>query len=99
MLSLQTELRVPMPVLGFSELDSTSVVFFNELGHVSFRDSDITTTSSVLDVDPWLRASVGTGLRVTTPVGPAAVAVGYNPRRIAARDEPAFLAHLSLGEL
>ena len=99
LLSLQTELRVPMPVLGFSELDSTSVVFFNELGHVSFRDSDITTTSSVLDVDPWLRASVGTGLRVTTPVGPAAVAVGYNPRRIAARDEPAFLAHLSLGEL
>jgi len=99
LLSLQTELRVPMPVLGFSDLDSTSMVFFNELGHVSFRDQDISTTSSLRGVDPWLRASVGTGLRVTTPVGPAAVALGYNPRPIAGRDEPAFLAHLSLGEL
>lgn len=99
LLSLQTELRVPMPVLGFEDLDSTSVVIFNELGHVSFRDEDVTTTSSLRSVDPWLRASFGTGLRVVTPIGPAAVAFGYNPRRIEARDEPAFLAHLSLGEL
>ena len=99
LLSLQSELRVPMPVLGFSDLDSASVVLFNELGHVSFRDPDVTTTSSLRDVDPWLRASFGTGLRVVTPIGPAAIALGYNPWRIEARDEPAFLAHLSLGEL
>ena len=98
-MSLQTELRVPMPVLGFEDLDSTSVVIFNELGHVSFRDADVTTTSSLRSVDPWLRASFGTGLRVVTPIGPAAVAFGYNPWRLETRDEPAFLAHLSLGEL
>jgi outer membrane protein insertion porin family len=99
LLSLQTELRVPMPVLGFSDLDSASVVLFNELGHVSFRDPDVTTTSTLQELDPWLRASFGTGLRVATPIGPAALALGYNPWRIESRDEPAFLAHLSLGEL
>lgn len=97
--SLQSELRVPMPVLGFADLDSAAVVIFSELGHISFRDPDVTTTSSLREVDPWLRASFGTGLRVVTPIGPAAIALGYNPWRIETRDEPAFLAHLSLGEL
>ncbi len=99
LLALTTELRVPLPALGLNDWDSTSIMLFNDLGRVAFLDPSVQTTSSVRDADPWLRASFGGGVRVVTPIGPAAIALGLNPWRIEAREEPRFLAHLSLGEL
>jgi outer membrane protein assembly factor BamA len=99
MAALSVELRTPMPVLGFKSLDGWSWVLFTDLGHVSFLDYTITTTSDLENLDPWVRVGIGTGLRVATPIGPASFDVGFNPFPLEERDEPAVLVHLSIGAL
>ncbi len=93
------ELRVPLSLLGFRRLDQVDWVFFTDMGHVGFIDPTVVTTSRLEGKDPIIRASVGTGLRFATPVGPASLDIGFNTRPIAERDEPVVLPHLTLGVL
>jgi outer membrane protein assembly factor BamA len=99
MAALTVELRVPMPVLGFRRMDGVDLVFFSDLGHVGFLDSTVVTTSRLEESDPWVRTSVGAGLRFATPVGPASLDIGINTSPIRERNEPTVLPHLTLGVL
>lgn len=103
MLALTTELSVPFTVLGL-DLDSTSLVLFADLGHIGFLDPSLITTSRTaaeLDpgIDPFWRLGVGAGVHVATPIGPAALDIGFNVDPIEARDEAWIVPHLSLGAL
>ena len=93
------EMRVPLPVLGLPDLDTTSLVLFTDLGQVWFRDPLAITTSSESGLDRPYRVGLGAGFRMSTPIGPAALVLGINPWRQEEREEPMFLPHLSLGEL
>ena len=99
MLALQLEMRVPLDVIGLRAWDSTSLVAFSDWGHVGFVNSDIQTTSSVGGLDPWVRGSVGLGLKWSTPIGPATIEVGMNLNPIDERSEPRFVPNIALGEL
>lgn len=93
------ELRVPLSVLPSVKSDSASFVTFAEVGRVAFLDPYAVTTSSAEGSDPWARFSTGVGLRVATPIGPAAIELGINPFRIEERGESLLLPHLSIGGL
>jgi outer membrane protein insertion porin family len=97
--AMTLELRVPLSVFGLRQLDSTSLTVFSDTGHVGFIDPLIITSSGLLGTAPLLRTSFGAGLRIATPIGPAALEVGINPSPIAERDEAWILPHLSLGVL
>jgi outer membrane protein insertion porin family len=97
LLSLSTELRVPLRLLGVGTTDSASLVLFCDMGRVDFLDPDIRVRSDTLGVDPFLRVGLGSGLRFATPVGPASLDIGVNPWRLPGREEPLLLPHLSLG--
>ncbi len=99
MAAASVELRIPMPLLGFRRMDGVDLVLFSDMGHVGFLDSTIVTTSRLESADPWLRVSVGAGLRFSTPVGPASLDLGINTSPIRERNEPVFLPHLTLGVL
>ena len=99
MAAASIELRVPLSVLGLRRLDQVDWVFFTDLGHVGFIDPTVVTTSRLDGSDPFVRTSVGTGLRFATPVGPASLDIGFNTSPIAERKEPVFLPHLTLGVL
>ena len=93
------ELRVPLPVLGLHQLDSTALTLFSDTGHVGFIDPLIITTSGLEGRDPIFRTSFGAGLRIATPIGPASFDVGINPSPMTERNEAWILPHLSLGVL
>lgn len=93
------ELRMPLSVLGLKDLDSTNLFLFSDVGQVRLLDDAVSTTSAEFGLDRPFRYSIGTGLRVATPIGPAAIAIGINPSPIQAWDEPTILPHLTLGEL
>lgn len=93
------EVRVPLSVLPAVKSDSASFVTFAEVGRVAFLDPYAVTTSSAAGTDPWARFSTGVGLRVATPIGPAAIELGVNPFRIEGRGESLLLPHLSIGGL
>lgn len=97
LVSLSTELRVPLRLLGVGSTDSASLVLFCDMGRVDFLDPEISVRSDTLGVDPFLRVGVGSGLRFATPVGPASLDIGLNPWRLPGREEPFILPHLSLG--
>jgi outer membrane protein insertion porin family len=97
--AFSAEIWLPLPLLGFSRLDSTSLVFFTDTGHVGFLDPSVITSSRVLGTDPPIRTSFGTGLRIATPIGPASFDVGFNPNPLSEREEPWILPHLSIGVL
>ncbi len=99
MAALSVELRIPMPLLGFQSLDGWSWVLFTDVGHVSFLDYTIATTSKLEGLDPLARIGVGMGIRVATPIGPASLDLGFNPYPLDERDEPILLPHLSIGAL
>jgi outer membrane protein insertion porin family len=99
MAAATVELRMPMPVLGFRRMDGVDLVVFSDMGHVGFVDSTVVTTSRLEGSDPWLRSSVGAGLRFSTPVGPASIDIGINTRPIKARNEAVILPHFTLGVL
>ena len=99
MAAASVELRVPLSVLGLRRLDQVDWVFFTDLGHVGFIDPTVVTTSRLDGSDPFVRSSVGTGLRFATPVGPASLDIGFNTSPIIERKEPVFLPHLTLGVL
>ena len=93
------EVRVPLTAVGFSDLDSTQWVFFSDVGQVGFLAPSLQPTSTREGRDRVVRIGLGTGVRISTPVGPAALDLGVNPWPQLERDEPTFVAHLSLGEL
>lgn len=93
------EVRLPFSTLGLSSSSSTQWVLFSDVGQVGFLDPDVQPTSTREGRDKILRVGLGTGLRVSTPVGPAAVDLGVNPWRQSERNERSIVAHLSLGEL
>ncbi len=93
------ELRVPLNVLGFSDLSSTQWVLFSDFGQVNFLDAAVLPTSSQRGRDQLFRTGLGSGVRIATPVGPAALDLGFNPWPQRERAEQSFVAHLSLGEL
>ena len=93
------EIRLPFTTLGLSTSSTTQWVLFSDFGQVAFLDPDVAPTSTREGRDRRVRVGLGTGLRISTPVGPAAVDLGFNPWRQAERQERAIVAHLSLGEL
>jgi outer membrane protein insertion porin family len=99
MIAFTAELRVPMRLLGFHGLEGTSLVVFSDTGHVGFLDPSVVTTSITDNLDPFVRTSFGAGLRISTPIGPASLDIGFNPRPMTERNEVHFLPHLSLGVL
>ncbi len=102
-LASTVEVRVPFPTLGLSGFDNTALATFMDLGHVGFLDSFVTADSALATettvADPFFRWSVGAGLRISTPIGPAALDLGFNLDPLPGRDEAWILPHLSLGEL
>lgn len=93
------EVRVPFSVLPNVQSDKASLVTFTEVGRVAFLDPAAVTTSSAQGRDPLARVSFGFGVRVATPIGPAALELGINPWSLSERDEATFLPHLSIGGL
>ena len=93
------EVRVPFSVLPNVETDKASLVTFTEVGRVAFLDPAAVTTSSAQGKDPLARVSFGFGVRVATPIGPAALELGINPWSLTERAEATFLPHLSIGGL
>jgi len=93
------ELRLPLSAVGLQDWDTTNVFVFTDVGQVGLLDAAVTTTSSTLGLDRPYRYGVGAGVRVATPIGPAAIAIGVNPEPVKQWDEPTFLPHLTLGEL
>jgi outer membrane protein insertion porin family len=94
------ELRVPLSMLGLGDWETTSAVLFSDFGQAFFLDRDITTIDSPDGAtEPPVRYSVGFGIRQGTPIGPAALDIGFNPDPILDRDEASFVLHLSLGTL
>jgi outer membrane protein insertion porin family len=98
-LAMTVELRIPLPLLGLRSLESTSLTLFSDTGHVGFLDPRIITTSGLQGRDPLVRTSFGAGLRIATPIGPAAFDLGINPSPMSEREESWILPHLSLGVL
>lgn len=95
---LSAELRIPLVVFGL-DFQTTSLVFFADVGRVGFLDPTVYTTSGQEGLDRALRAGVGPGLHLATPIGPAAVDLGINVDPISAYEEPRFVVHLTLGAL
>jgi len=62
-------------------------------------DDAVVTSSERYGLNLPYRYSVGAGVRVATPIGPAAIAIGFNPSPIAEWNEPRFQPHITLGEL
>jgi len=97
--ALSMEVRVPMSSLGMPSWDTTSMVFFCDVGRVGFLNPNIATTSQLEGRDPLVRVGLGTGIRFASPIGPASVELGFNPWRLTERDEAFIVPHLSLGAL
>lgn len=93
------EVRMPLTVLGLEGWDSTNLFAFTDVGQVSFVDAASRTDSARAGLDRPYRYGVGGGVRVATPIGPAAVAIGFNPDPVSAWDEPTIQPHITLGEL
>jgi outer membrane protein assembly factor BamA len=93
------ELRVPLSALGLADWDSTNIFLFSDVGQVQMLDDSVVTTSAAQGLNRPYRYGVGAGIRVATPIGPAAIALGINPEPIRAWEEPRILPHITLGEL
>lgn len=97
------EFTVPLDVFGLSGWSATRIALFSDIGNVWWLSPLVQTTSMgrALDEggDPLLRYSLGVGLRRATAVGPIQVDVGFNPARIAERDETWARLHVSLGSV
>jgi outer membrane protein assembly complex protein YaeT len=108
------EMLVPLPLLGLDEWEGYSWAFFVDSGNV-WNVNPLAQASSESDIyptlrDTLLRYSVGTGVRVTTPIGPLQFDLAGNPDYIfsnesrqqllkSAFDETPYRMHLSLGAL
>ncbi|HCH64962.1 MAG: hypothetical protein CL927_14920 [Deltaproteobacteria bacterium] len=93
------ELRIPFTALGLSDWDGTNFFVFSDVGQVQLLDDAVVTSSTARGLNRPYRYGVGAGIRVATPIGPAAIALGVNPEPIGAWEEPRILPHITLGEL
>ncbi len=92
------EFRVPFERIGLKKWAGTQLALFADVGNVWFLEPDV-TDSMARGLDPALRWSVGFGFRRATVIGPIQVDVGFNPARLADRDEDLVRLHVSLGAL
>ena len=92
------ELRIPLSVL-LEDWDTTNIFLFSDVGQVQMLDDAIVTSSDQMGLNRPYRYGVGGGVRVATPIGPAAIAIGVNPSPITDWEEPTVLPHITLGEL
>jgi outer membrane protein assembly factor BamA len=97
MVGASLELRVPTGRLGLPGGDDAWWVLFGDAGRVGFIGARTFTDSSLVSADPLARVGLGTGIRLATPIGPAAIDLGVNPWRLNERDEPWGRVHLALG--
>lgn len=76
---------------------SSALVFFGDIGHLSFVDAAPQTSSEAQQVDPFFRYAIGTGLRYQSPIGPISIDLGWNISPMVERDEQAFVTNFSMG--
>jgi len=94
------EARTPLSRLGLQGWDTTQLVMFVDVGQVWFsNDAVVTELGDFTEAQPLVRVGTGVGLRLATPIGPAALELGINPVRMSSREEPRFVPHISLGAL
>ncbi len=93
------EVQIPLPVLGLSGWEGTSLALFTDVGNVWYLSPLVETDSARAGLDPLLRWSVGLGVRRSTAVGPVAIDVGFNPMFDPVRGESLARLHFSLGAL
>ncbi len=98
MLSMTTELKVPLPLLGLRDWPDAAVVAFMDVGNVFFLDKDVSTTS-IEEGEALFRVGYGAGFRYATPIGPLQLDLGINPNPMEDMDEVPYRVHLSLGTL
>ena len=106
MLLTGVELKLPFTSLGLRGWDTWQLALFADAGNTWFRKEGITTDSMQTQDDPFLRYSVGFGIRRSTVVGPIQLDLGFNPSPITERGETAAITgfipmqlHISLGAL
>lgn len=97
MVGASLELRIPTGSLGLPGGDDAWWVLFGDAGRVGFIGARTFTDSTLVSADPLARVGLGTGIRLATPIGPAAIDLGVNPWRLNDRDEPWGRVHLALG--
>jgi outer membrane protein insertion porin family len=78
----KTELRIPLS-------QASEIGIFADFGNLWF-DTGLVSLG-------LLRANVGIGFRVITPVGPAAFDIGFNLNPDSALNEPVFAPHFAVG--
>jgi outer membrane protein insertion porin family len=93
---LNFEMHYPLTTSSSGD-PGTSIITFMDIGKLYYISEDPRTDSEQQNLDPLLRYSTGVGLRITTVLGPLAIDLGLNPRRLDDRLEPISQIHLSLG--
>jgi outer membrane protein assembly factor BamA len=92
------EVRVPFERLGLPG-DGADLALFTDVGNTWLLVSGSRAASAALGAEPAVRVGVGFGVRQSTPIGPVQADVGFNPWRLAAREEPLARFHVTLGAL
>ncbi|MCO4745984.1 MAG: BamA/TamA family outer membrane protein [Proteobacteria bacterium] len=108
------ELVLPLPVLGMSSWDGYALRLFTDVGNVWLvrgRDLAHSESDAVRSIfSAPVRASVGAGISIETPIGPLGIDVATNLQSLSASgatqvllredwEEPPVRIHLSLGAL
>ena len=88
------EFRIPLERIGLKRWAGTQLAVFSDVGNVWLIDPTLADSGAT---DPFLRWSVGLGVRRATVIGPIQVDLGFDPARL--RDEALAQLHVSLGAL
>lgn len=93
------EVQVPFTTFGLAGWKSWQVALFTDIGNVWWVSPLVETDSMTRGTDAALRCGLGVGIRRSTPIGPIAVDVGFNPWPLDYRAEDLVKVHVSLGAL
>lgn len=91
---MSLEFRIPLERIGLKRWAGTQLAVFTDVGNVWLIDPSLADSG---ETDPFLRWSVGLGVRRATVIGPIQVDLGFNPAKL--RDETIPQLHISLGAL
>jgi outer membrane protein assembly factor BamA len=92
------EVRVPFERLGLPG-EGADLAVFTDVGNIWLLASSAQADSARFGIEPPVRAGVGLGVRQSTPIGPVQADVGFNPWRVAEREEALLRFHVTLGAL